>query len=145
MPVRRFALLTVVAAASVVAFAPAPLPSRDRLKEDPNALYGDWEFELWEWNGQKHAASQYLQLTQEKVHFITIQGGGKVTYDFIVRRELSPRGFQWVPTGGGGWIGSYRIQGDRLTLIFKSGNSWSDRPIDFDGRHEYRFILRKKR
>jgi len=133
-----------VAAAAFVAFAPAPLPRRDRHKEDPNALYGSWEFVLWEMNGAKSNFSQYLDLTPEKVDFVSIGGGSKVTYKFITRPDMSPRAFHWLPDHGGGWYGSYRIRNGELTLIFKTAGSWQDRPTDFEGRHEYRFILRKK-
>ena len=56
----------------------------------------------------------------DKVDFVSIRGGSKVTYKFIIRPDLAPRGFQWIPDGGGGWIGSYRVQGDTLTMIFKT-------------------------
>lgn len=142
---RRYSLMAVLGVAFVVGFAPAPLPRRERNKDDSTALFGTWEFEAWEMNGGKHGFSQYLELTPEKVHFVSIQGGSRVTYKFVIRPDFSPRGFQWIPDGGGGWIGSYRIEGDRLTMIFKSGSSWTDRPTDFNATHEYRFILRKKR
>src|SRR5437879_8128999 len=86
---RRTALLLVVAAASAVAFAPAPLPRRDRHKEDPNALYGNWEFVTWEMNGAKSNFSQYLELTPEKVDFVSLVGGSRVTYKFITRPEMN--------------------------------------------------------
>ena len=141
---RACTLLTILAVTLVVGFAPAPLPKQQRFREDPRMLFGKWDFELWEMHGQKSSFSQYLEFTETEVHFVSIQGGGKVTYQLVLKPELSPKGFQWIP-GGGGWIGSYRIEGDRLTMIFKSGSSWSDRPTDFNATHEYRFILRKRR
>src|SRR6478736_2954166 len=131
---RTAALLTALAAALAVGFAPAPFPKPGRKSDDnsPVALTGKWAFVLWERNGTKSEASQYLDITPEKVDFLSVQGGGKVTYKFIFRPELSPRGFQWKPEWGDGWFGSYRVQGETLTLIFKTGGSFTDRPTDFD-------------
>jgi len=145
---RAYVVLALLAVVSAVGFAPAPLPRRERFREDPRAIFGKWEFEAWEMRGQKSGFSQYLEFTESETHFISLQGGGKVTYQLVIKPELSPKGFQWIiggGGGGGGWIGSYRVEGDRLTLIFHSGSSWKDRPVDFNATHEYRFILRKKR
>src|SRR2546430_13791889 len=96
---RTAALLTVLAAALAVGFAPAPFPRPGRKSDDnsPAALTGKWEFVLWERNGAKSQASQYLDVTPEKVEFVPLQGGGKDTYKFIFRPELTPRAFQWKP------------------------------------------------
>jgi len=144
---RTAVLLTVAAAALAAGFAPAPFPKSGRKSEDnsPAALTGKWEFVVWERNAAKSEASQYLDITPEKVDFVPLRDGGKVTYKFIFRPELTPRGFQWKPDWGDGWFGSYRVQGDTLTLIFKTGGAFADRPTDFDGRPEYRFVLKRMR
>jgi uncharacterized protein (TIGR03067 family) len=141
----RACLLTAALAALCLAFAPAPFPKSGRKTDDVNSVYGKWEFVLWEMNGTKSPASQYLDLTPGKVDFVSLQGGHKVTYDFTIRPDLAPRGFHWKPGGGTGWIGSYRVEGNQLTMIFKSGASYDDRPIDFAATHEYRFILKRMR
>ena len=143
----RTAVLLTILAALAVGFAPAPFPKPGRKNDDnsPAALTGKWEFVLWERNGSKSEASQYLDITPEKVDFVAIRGNSKVTYKFLFRPDLTPRGFQWKPDWGDGWFGSYRVQGDTLTLIFKTGGSFTDRPVDFSGNPEYRFVLKRMR
>jgi uncharacterized protein (TIGR03067 family) len=140
----RACLLTAVVAALCLAFAPAPFPKSGRKTGDAESLFGKWEFVLWEMNGSKSAATQYLEMTPGKVDFVSLQGGHKVTYDLVVRPDLAPRGFQWK-TGGSGWVGSYRVEGNQLTMIFKSGTMLEQRPTDFGATHEYRFILKRMR
>jgi hypothetical protein len=82
-------------------------------------------------------------MTQNKVDFVSLQGPGKVSYEMILKPELSPRGFQWKSSPTHGWLGSYRIEGDKLTLIFQTNATWTNRPTDFTGKPEYRFVLRR--
>src|SRR5258708_2243609 len=96
--------LILLATALVVGLAPAPFPKRNRQQEDVNSVYGKWEFVVWEMNGSKSEATQYLDLTPGKVDFVSLRGGGKVTYDFDVRPDLAPRGFLWKPGGATGWV-----------------------------------------
>jgi hypothetical protein len=142
---RACLLLTAALAALAAGFAPAPFPRTSRHQET-DSVYGQWDFTLWEMSGRRTTVSQYLDFEPGKVHFVSIQGGHKVTYDLVVRQDLAPRGFQWKVGGNGGWIGSYRLEKDVLTLIFKSGAQIEQRPTDFaGGQHEYRFVLKRWR
>jgi uncharacterized protein (TIGR03067 family) len=138
--------LILLAVAAVVGFAPAPFPRTERRGSDQNpSLVGKWDFTLWERGGSKSEASQYLEFTADKVHFVSKSGPGKVTYDMTTRPDLRPLAFQWKSSPTHGWVGSYRVEGDKLTLIFTTSTAIDERPKDFGGKYEYRFELRRRR
>jgi hypothetical protein len=41
------------------------------------------------------------------------------------------------------FVGSYRLQGGQLTMIFNRGEFLERRPTDFEGKSEFRFVLRR--
>jgi hypothetical protein len=41
------------------------------------------------------------------------------------------------------FVGSYRLKGDEITMIFTSGNNLNHRPTDFAGKPSYRFVMRR--
>jgi len=41
------------------------------------------------------------------------------------------------------FVGSYRLEKDRMTMIFSSGNDLAQRPTVFSGRPQYRFIMKR--
>src|SRR5262249_36600079 len=67
---RAFIVLTVLA---VLGFAPAPLPKRERQRDDPTDVNGTWEFLLWESGGARSQSSEQtylIEMTKEKYDFV---------------------------------------------------------------------------
>jgi uncharacterized protein (TIGR03067 family) len=144
---RLFIFLVVVA---VLGFAPAPFPRKERAqRDDMAAMTGTWELTVWESNGNNDVASTQryvIEISDNKYIFVTTPvtaGSSRTNYELILHRNLVPRGFEWKMGGRTSYIGSYKLEGELLTMIFKSGANIGDRPIDFGGRHEFRFVHRR--
>ena len=86
---RVLPLLAVLA----LAFAPAPLPKKDRQREDPTDVNGTWEI---------------------------ITKGDHYREDYVMRLDptVSPPAFTWSRGGRLTFVGSYRLKKDQLTVIF---------------------------
>lgn len=118
--------------ALLVGLAPAPLPKPERFKVDPLAINGYYEFEVWENNGSPSKPSYDIEIEQGKYHFVhKNQGGGavlKTTYTLRLDPTLRPHAFEWSMNNQVRYVGSYRMEGERLTMIFRSGQNLNDRP-----------------
>lgn len=142
---RLIALLVVLVVCSLVGFAPAPLPRRDRERIDPTDVNGTWVFELWEHNGSASASGkQYtIEMTKEKYDFVSVGGGGRTHYEMTLDPTRRPYAFEWRMSGRVSYLGSYRLEGDKMTMIFVTGSDPAKRPTDFNGTPEFRFIMRR--
>ena len=138
------ALLIVFAG---VGFAPAPLPKKERLREDPTDVFGTWEFVLWESGGVRSQGSEgmyLIEMTREKYDFVGKNGGGLSSYQMRLDPGTSPKSFTWSMNGRVMFVGSYRLQKDLMTMIFASGNDLARRPTDFEAKQvSYRFIMKR--
>src|SRR5262249_12502104 len=141
---RLVVLLFVVTLAAVVGFAPAPLPRTERLKDAPPNLDGKWEFVVWKNSGVESPISQRLEIQGRKCEFITLDNAARADYEFILYPGMSPRGFEWKRGGFEHYVGSYRMQGDRLILVFVSNKDLANRSTDFSGKAPYHFELRRQ-
>jgi uncharacterized protein (TIGR03067 family) len=139
----RPTLFCLLAATLSLAFAPAPFPRRDRQRDDPRAINGTWEFVLWEQNGSNTKAAYTIEMTRDKFDFVAQQGGARTSYEMRLDPTQSPWAFEWRMGGQVRFVGSYRLRGDEMTMIFTSGNRLDARPTDFNGRHPFRFVLRR--
>ena len=141
---RALAVLIVLA---LLGFAPAPLPKRERQREDPTDVNGTWELTLWENGGRRSQESEqtfHIEMTREKYDFVSKGGGGVSHYDMRLDPSASPMSFTWSMSGRVMYVGSYRLQKDQMTMIFASGTNVAQRPTDFDGRQvQFRFIMRR--
>jgi uncharacterized protein (TIGR03067 family) len=140
---RRAVLLSVVLLAAAAGFAPAPLPRSERRREGQDDLSGKWKFVVWKNSGRESRITQKLDVRPGAAEFILLDDSARVTYEFILYPHLSPRGFEWK-RGGERYVGSYRMRGDRLVLIFKNGKTLAQRPTDFSGDADYHFELRRQ-
>jgi len=143
------ARLLAVCTVALLGFAPAPFPRPDRHKVDPTAILGYYEFELWEHNGSPSKASYHIEIEKGKYHFVTLPNrggpGNKTTYELRLDPTQTPYAFEWSMNNRVMYVGSYRMQGERLTMIFRNGQRLADRPTDFDGKPEFRFVMRRIR
>jgi uncharacterized protein (TIGR03067 family) len=137
--------LSCLAAVLSLAFAPAPFPKPTRQRQDPTAVIGTWEFVRWEQNGSPTKAAYKIEMTREKFDFILIGGGRRTPYEMRLYPTQSPHAFEWRLGGQVRFVGSYRLKGDEITMIFTPGNQINHRPTDFAGKPPYRFVLRRVR
>jgi len=141
----------VVLSLALVGFAPAPLP-RKQSHRGPAGIAGTWEFARWEVGGMRHELQEktfHLLLTANSFTFVERNGGGGSS-TLIMRLDpsASPPSFTlrraedaWVA-----YVGSYRLQGSELTMIFDGGDDLAKRPTDFDtGRPTCKYVLRRVR
>jgi uncharacterized protein (TIGR03067 family) len=130
-----------------LALAPAP-PPRSRSRTNQADVKGQWVIESWVEHGRSEAdvAKQYVvRLTKDRFEFDNVTGKGGMTFEMTLRPDLTPAGFSLHDTGHPGFFGSYRLEGDKMTLIFKSGGGMASRPTDFKGLPEVRFVMRRLR
>jgi uncharacterized protein (TIGR03067 family) len=137
-------LLCLAAVLLSLGFAPAPFPKRDR-PTTPGAVNGTWEFVVWEQNGSASTPTlaYTIEMTREKFDFVRVDGKGRTSYQMRLDPTQSPHAFEWRMGGRVQYVGSYRLDGDRITLVFTSGDRLERRPTQFDGKTPYRFVLRR--
>jgi uncharacterized protein (TIGR03067 family) len=145
VPPLVLALLLASAGASN-GFAPAPLPRPER--RPPAAapdLTGEWELITRKYNGTGIKAAYRLEISPGKTIFVsTARGREFVERELVLRLHprLSPPAFEWH-RGDEHYVGSYRLEGDRLILHFMIGNDLGARPTDFAGESESYWVLRR--
>ncbi len=131
-----------------LAFAPAPFPRRERERLAPTDVKGTWLIESWVENGrpEPYVARQYVvHLTRDKYDFVSIKGEGTMHFKLVLHPDVKPHGFELRCDGHPGFVGSYRLEREKLTLIFTSGGKFTDRPTDFNRPAPVRFIMRRIR
>lgn len=142
---RLATLLFVVTLAAVPGFAPAPFPRPERRRDAQEDLSGKWKFVVWKNSGRESSINQKLDVRPGAAEFILLDDSARVTYEFILHSHLSPRGFEWKQKERGEhYVGSYRLQGDRLILVFKNSKTFAERATDFSGNADYHFELQRQ-
>jgi uncharacterized protein (TIGR03067 family) len=139
--------VVVVVAVALLGFAPAPLPRKQRQPvQDPTDVGGTWAFVLWEVGGERERQSEQTMLaevTKERFRLVTKNGQGHEAFVMRLDATASPPAFTWAMGDRTWFVGSYRLRGDELTLIFGRGERVQDRPTDFAAAAAYRFVLRR--
>jgi uncharacterized protein (TIGR03067 family) len=138
----------LVAAASVLGFAPAPLPRQERQRgQDQADVGGVWEFVECQVNGAPHNATPrdfYVETARNKFTFVGKNGQNRVGYDMQIDPTASPPSFTWGGNNQVSWVGSYRVQNGQMTMAFNNGTSLAQRPTDLDGKKaQWRYVLRR--
>ena len=133
---------------ALLGFAPAPFPRTQRPAADPaDGLAGTWEFVLWENDGERdRGREQAYQIEVAKDRFDMLAKNERVTdLTFIMRLnpKARPPSFTWSRANRVRYVGSYRLEKDRLQMILTQGSRLADRPTDFGGQAEIRLILRR--
>jgi uncharacterized protein (TIGR03067 family) len=137
-------MLLCLAVAISLGFAPAPFPRPNRHRENPTAVTGTWEFVLWEHQGMPTKANYTIEMTPQKFDFVsTAIGGGRTSYVMRLHPALSPHGFEWHMGGRLMYVGSYRLKGNEITMIFTHAGRLEQRPTDFKGKPQFRFVMRR--
>ena len=144
---RRHVLL-ILGCVALVGFAPAPFPKTERHRgDDPTDVNGTWEFELYAMSGtaQEGLKKQHrIEMTKEQFVFVdNSNSASRTTYAMRLDPAASPPSFTWSMNNTVMFVGSYRLQKDQMTMIFRFGNSVTNRPTDFAGKPEYHYVLRR--
>jgi uncharacterized protein (TIGR03067 family) len=130
---------------TLMGFAPAPLPRNDRHREDASDVTGTWEFVLWEQNGRRNPNAErdlQLQLTREEFALVRVRGQRtRDAFPMCLEPTASPPAFIFTRDRSTAFVGSYRLRGKQMTMIFDVGARLDRRPTDFEGKTGYRFVL----
>jgi len=139
----RLPLLLVVLAG--VGFAPAPLPRKDRQRDDQADLTGQWVFVRCDTNGRADPPETYdryrIEITRTTIAFNV--GGPPAPIAMSLEPAASPPMFTWTIDRRVQFVGSYRLRRNELTMIFKMTSNVEARPKEFDGAPEYRYVMRR--
>jgi len=140
MPVR---LLFAVVSVGLLGFAPAPLPRKER-RPDPQAdLRGEWVLvRLCDGAGDAplgELAKHRVRITRDTIAF----GPDDLPMQMALDPGASPPSVTWSINRNVLFVGSYRLAGNELTLVFAASRRLEDRPKDFDGTPPYRYVMRR--
>jgi len=141
---RCCSVVCVAVLLSVLGFAPAPLPRRERAanRDDLETMQGLWKM-TGQWSSGTPIPHDYeVRVRGKRWTFINVGQGRKSEgsgYHLFLDQTASPRALMWSfdEAGTSGFIASYRLQGRTLTIVYTSGtlkNDLARRPTDFDGR-----------
>jgi uncharacterized protein (TIGR03067 family) len=145
MPLPR--LLVLLSIAAIVGFAPAPFPRRVKKIDDREGILGFWKVTRYEMNHRSMGGNYWVKVEKDSWTFYQDQAGmnRSASYSFHIDPQAKPPSFNWgaanVKGGPAQWIGSYRLQGKRLTIIFNGANRVGGRPTDFASPTDYLMVL----
>jgi uncharacterized protein (TIGR03067 family) len=140
-------LLLLFAVAAVLGFAPAPFPRREKKRDDLQAIQGTWKVVIYEMSGRSLGNHNlYVQVKQKSWRFYRMNNGRESpssTYDLRLIPTARPAAFDWSNPGAArpAYIGSYRLDGKRLTVIL--GSAARPRPTVFTATAEYRKVMER--
>ena len=140
--------VAVVVLGLALGFAPAPFPRAPRGRQDPADLRGLWQIVRREMNGAAYPSGNVYdaEVSRDRWAFVGKNGGKNGTaYHLRLDPAASPPAFTWGREGRVQWVGSYRLRGDELTLIFNGGSRVEQRPTDFAGKPQWRYELKRLR
>jgi uncharacterized protein (TIGR03067 family) len=127
---RVVAILAVVALAGGSAFAaPAPLTRTHRhaKPDDLQRLQGIWRMTSQRAGGRDHPHNFEVRVRDDVWTFINVNGARKSdgsTYFLTLDRGVTPPALEWANNKNrtsGGWVASYRLEGDSLTVVYGPG------------------------
>jgi uncharacterized protein (TIGR03067 family) len=133
---------------ALLGFAPAPFARTPRMRQAN--LAGHWEFLRYEASGSRAEwmEKEYLlSLTSTSFRIVPRQGNGNEP-NFVLHLDpsASPPAFTMRRPQESklAYVGSYRLQGSELTMVFSSGDDLSRRPTDFEkSTADWRYVMRR--
>jgi uncharacterized protein (TIGR03067 family) len=139
-------VLLLIVSVALLGFAPAPLPRQQRQRDDLTDVNGTWEFLVYEMSGRAYdqlKTESDIEMTRDSFTFVSRNASGRTKYLMRLDPRASPPSFTWSKGGGVMFVGSYRLERDRMTMIFRYANRVELRPTDFSGAPEYHYVLRR--
>jgi uncharacterized protein (TIGR03067 family) len=141
-------ILLLVVSVALVGFAPAPFPKERRGRGGPADVRGLWQIVGRELNGAAYLNNNVYdaEVSADRWAFVGKNGGKNGTaYELRLVPTAVPPAFTWGRENRVQWVGSYRLRGDELTLIFTGGSGLEQRPTDFAGKPQWRYELKRLR
>jgi uncharacterized protein (TIGR03067 family) len=132
----------------LLGFAPAPFQKTERQRgQDPTDVDGTWEFVLWEVGGSRAPGMEktwLAKITKEEFCLVGRDRGGQESHPMRLFPATAPSAFDWHDGEQVNFVGSYRLQKDQLTMVFRHGDRRTVRPTNFEAEPVgYRFVLRR--
>ena len=144
-------LLLCLMALFGLGFAPAPFPrvGRTAKMDDLERLQGIWRMTAQEAGGSPTPHDYKVRVRGDRWTFINLDGNRETDgrgYYLRLDQSVSPRAFELTfdKEGNGGYVGSYRLEGNRLVIICAGGtlkNNLDSRPTDFEGRVQHKMAF----
>ena len=145
-PMPRRCFLCLLLAAFAVGFAPAPLPRPQRKTNDLSSLQGRWRMTRQEVNGSPIPHDYEFVMKGSRWEYFRLGGDVKTpgpVYHIVLNRGVQPFLIEWKhnPQATTSWVGSYRVRGRTLEVLYTPGSDASRRPTDFEGRAPHRMVF----
>jgi uncharacterized protein (TIGR03067 family) len=142
-------LLCAAALLAAFGFAPAPFPKKVKpTKDDLETFQGVWRMTRQESRGNPHPHEFKARIRGNRWTFVMLNGTSESdgpAYFFALDQKVSPRALEWKSTQDAttGWVGSYRIEGRKLTIVYDSGTlrEVARRPTDFVGQAPHKMVF----
>jgi uncharacterized protein (TIGR03067 family) len=84
-----------------------------------------------------------IEMKRNEFTFVSRRGNSRTPYAMVLDPRASPPSFTWSMSGRVMFVGSYRLERDKITMIFRYGTSLEQRPTDFSGSAEYHYVMRR--
>lgn len=139
-------ILLFVTCVALFGLAPAPFPRTNRPRNEPSGLNGTWEVVRCEHRGvanESIQANYLIEIKNGEAVFVE-KKGVRTIYPMDLDAKATPPSFTWKTGNRVGYVGSYRLEKDSITLIFEPGTEVVDRPKDFRGPTTWKYVLKRR-
>jgi uncharacterized protein (TIGR03067 family) len=123
-----------LAALLSLGFAPAPFPKPDTTRTDLRKLQGEWTRASYTAGGRENVSARGATIVFAGALLTYSQEGnilGKYTVSLDAKKKPGVFDFKEIESNTN-YRGIYKLEGDTLTLCYRSGSAENDRPTDFD-------------
>jgi hypothetical protein len=143
-------LFPIVASVALLGFAPAPFPRAPRSNAAPIEIGGIWGFDVYEHRKMRSPSlEQTYRAELAGGRFALVDKAGGISqlsvWEMRVNPATWPPSFTWTMGGRMTHVGSYRLDGHEMTMVFATGQDVSARPTDFGTSppEGWRFVMRR--
>src|SRR5262245_32456250 len=122
-------ILLIAFAFALTGLAPAPFPRTQRQRGGPADVNGTWEIVTVEHRGAANddiRKSYTIEMTRGEAVFVE-KKGQRTIYPMDLDEKATPPSFTWKTGNRVGYVGSYRLEKEQMTIIFAPGSQIEDR------------------